>query len=637
MNEKQAYSKITIKSIDNEKRIIHGIASTPALDRDGDIVTPSGAKFTLPIPLLWQHDRSQPVGEVISAKVTDKGIEIVATIAKVDEPPRLKARLDEAWESLKAGLVRGLSIGFTAIKYSFLEENGGIQFDEWDFQELSLVTIPANQEASITAIKSAALGAKSTNKPALRLNKKTVKLKTNINGENMKLLEQIKEFQARLEELKTARQEIVKSAAKDRRTLEGEEIEQFDTLNEEIEQVKGHIARLNMLVEEDKTKAAPVDNKGDKDDPVNGKSSSARIQVLQPKAEKGVAFAQYARLIGIAKGNMFHAQQLAEQKKGSIDQRVNNYIKAAVEAASTDNQQWAGNLIHEGNIVADFVEYLRPQTILGQLESSLRKVPAGVPIDIQTSGGSAQWVGEGKAKPLTKWSYDTTKLEEYKVATIAVITEELLRKSSRAADVMLRDELARAIAARLDTDFIDPAKALVSGISPASITNGASNQASAGIDADINYLIGQIITAGLSVSGVTIVMNSANAFALTRMRDALGNRVYPDMSLNGGKIDGLEVVVSDYAGAIVAALIPSEIYLVDEGGLQLDMSDQASLEMADNPAANSTTPTAAQLVSMWQTNSVAFRAERFINWSRRRAAAVAYVTAADYSQDPDNG
>ncbi|WP_223252110.1 hypothetical protein [Paracoccus mutanolyticus] len=46
-------------------------------------------------------------------------------------------------------------------------------------------------------------------------------------------------------------------------------------------------------------------------------------------------------------------------------------------------------------------------------------------------------------------------------------------------------------------------------------------------------------------------------------------------------------------------------YLEDEGAMQVDKSREASLEMADNPAHNSDTPTGAtSLVSMFQTNSV---------------------------------
>jgi hypothetical protein len=44
----------------------------------------------------------------------------------------------------------------------------------------------------------------------------------------------------------------------------------------------------------------------------------------------------------------------------------------------------------------------------------------------------------------------------------------------------VRDELARAVIERMDVDFIDPAQAAVSNVSPASITNGVPPLSSAG-------------------------------------------------------------------------------------------------------------------------------------------------------------
>lgn len=97
----KAYSTLTVKSVTDtdDERIITGIATTPSTDRDDDILEPTGAKFALPIPLLWQHNHNQPIGEVISATVTDKGIEITAKIAKIADDGKLKDRLDEAWQS----------------------------------------------------------------------------------------------------------------------------------------------------------------------------------------------------------------------------------------------------------------------------------------------------------------------------------------------------------------------------------------------------------------------------------------------------------------------------------------------------------------------------------------------------------
>lgn len=165
----RAYSRLEIKATSdaNGKRTFSGIATTPTPDRDGDIVEPDGAEFQLPIPLLWQHDSTKPIGWVRAARVTAAGIEVDCEIANVAEEGDLKDRLDEVWQSITAKLVGGLSIGFKPLESSRLGETWSYRFLKWLWLELSCVTIPANGDCSVTAIKSAdrkqmaALGRKS--------------------------------------------------------------------------------------------------------------------------------------------------------------------------------------------------------------------------------------------------------------------------------------------------------------------------------------------------------------------------------------------------------------------------------------------------------------------------------------------
>ena len=145
---KKSFGSFEIKSTNDEKRTFKGIASTPNSDRAKDIMVPSGAKFELPLPLLFHHEHSAPIGQVIDAKVTDKGIEVEIHIPEIAEEGNLKARVDEAYQSLKYGLVKGLSVGFLPEwDLAIMLKGGGIQFDEWEWYELSLVTIPCNRES----------------------------------------------------------------------------------------------------------------------------------------------------------------------------------------------------------------------------------------------------------------------------------------------------------------------------------------------------------------------------------------------------------------------------------------------------------------------------------------------------------
>jgi hypothetical protein len=69
----RAYAVLDIKSFDEDQRIIEGVASTPTVDRVGDIVKPRGAKFSLPMPMLWQHRSGEPIGHVCGPRRVTTG------------------------------------------------------------------------------------------------------------------------------------------------------------------------------------------------------------------------------------------------------------------------------------------------------------------------------------------------------------------------------------------------------------------------------------------------------------------------------------------------------------------------------------------------------------------------------------
>ena len=155
-----AYSTFEFKAAPADgsgKRKFTGIASTPSTDSMGDIVEPRGMEIILPTPLLWQHRSSEPIGWVRAARVSDKGIEVDCEVAEIsaEDSADLKAELDKRWAQLKTGLVRGLSIGFTAIESARIEGTYGFRYIRSKLMELSTVTIPANSDCSLTAIKSA--------------------------------------------------------------------------------------------------------------------------------------------------------------------------------------------------------------------------------------------------------------------------------------------------------------------------------------------------------------------------------------------------------------------------------------------------------------------------------------------------
>ncbi len=179
----RAYSLLTIKAVDERKRVITGIATTPTVDRVGDIIEPLGCRFVNPLPFLWQHDHSKPIGTCNFGTPTANGIPFTATLAHPDTVTSvtLKERFAEAWDSISTGLVRATSIGFRPIEYSHID-GGGVRFTETEVFELSAVTIPAQAEAIIDQVKSAQrrsspvvgvrLGSRASQHSVVRLNEK---------------------------------------------------------------------------------------------------------------------------------------------------------------------------------------------------------------------------------------------------------------------------------------------------------------------------------------------------------------------------------------------------------------------------------------------------------------------------------
>lgn len=638
----RAYSLMQVKAVNEDSREITGIASTPEPDRYGDIVDPAGVKFTLPLPLLWQHWHDEPIGQVTEAKVTDAGIEIKAKLVKpgADMPSQLVARLDEAWASIKTGLVRGLSIGFKPIEYSFIDD-GGIRFISWEWYELSAVTVPANGDCSIQSVKSidrkflAASGNKKTVvKSSLSAGATATNTKKGTNS--MNIAEQIKSFEAKRAALAASLSDIMSKAADEGRTLDAEETESYDNTSTEIKAVDEHLKRLRDMEGNMASTAKPV-SKAANGEVTTVKAGAPGIIRVEQKLEKGIAFARFAKALAAANGSRSEALEIA-RKQYPDDAKLHHVLKAAVGAGTTTDPKWAGALVEYQEYALDFVEFLRPQTIIGRFGQggipALRQVPFNIRIPAQTSGGSANWVGQGKAKPLTKFDFESITFSFAKVAAIAVLTDELIRFSNPAADALVRNALAEAVIARLDTDFINPAKAEVANISPASVTNGIAAIPSTGDpDADAEAAFAQFVSNNLQPTGGVWIMSSTNALALSMKKNALGQKMYPEMTLLGGTFQGLPAIVSQYAGTNLTLLNAPDIYLADDGGVAVDMSREASLEMESEPTGDSITPTGTELVSMFQTNSVAIRAERWINWKRRRTAAVAVISGVNYSSN----
>ena len=170
---------------------------------------------------------------------------------------------------------------------------------------------------------------------------------------------------------------------------------------------------------------------------------------------------------------------------------------------------------------------------------NVTRVPFRVPLFTQSSGATAYWVGEGKPKPLTQWRPAGPRWSHARWRHIAVATMELLRDSSPAADGLIRSELGEAVRERQDIDFIDPGKAAVTDVSPASILNGVSAIPSSGssaedVRADMMALFASFLAGNNAPATGVWIMGAETALALSLMQNPLGQTEFDGIGMAGG-------------------------------------------------------------------------------------------------------
>lgn len=154
MTTEKAWSLLEVKSVSDEQRTVSGWATTPTVDRVADVVEPSGMVMRGPVKLHLYHKHDMPVGTVTFGKPTKDGVPFEATIPDVLEAGTVRERVNEAWHSIKYRLLDAVSIGFKPIEAEPIQGSYGTRFKKWELLELSLVGVPANPDAVITAFKS---------------------------------------------------------------------------------------------------------------------------------------------------------------------------------------------------------------------------------------------------------------------------------------------------------------------------------------------------------------------------------------------------------------------------------------------------------------------------------------------------
>lgn len=169
---KLEFKSVQVESV-SDKGTFEGVASPYGnIDNGNDrVVSTIGKKNDgKTVPLLWQHDRHKPIGEL---KLFDgkMGMQCKGQffLDKDADGEYMIPQAAEAYLLAKKGVLK-LSIGYNINDYGFKQENGRTirELKDIDIKEVSCVTFPMNEEAVISNVKEE--GGQNMKKKILSLN-----------------------------------------------------------------------------------------------------------------------------------------------------------------------------------------------------------------------------------------------------------------------------------------------------------------------------------------------------------------------------------------------------------------------------------------------------------------------------------
>jgi HK97 family phage major capsid protein len=357
-------------------------------------------------------------------------------------------------------------------------------------------------------------------------------------------------------------------------------------------------------------------------------------------APKGLSFARYCAALAHAQGRTDEAADYAARTWGHTSPPA-IICRAAASPGTIADATWGSPLAQYQVAAAEFVEALRPRTVLGRL-TGVRRVPLRTKIPRTTAGSTAQWVGEQLMTPVSVMAFDTITLDPFKISGIVVSTAELVKFSQPGADALIREDLLAGCAKFADTALLDPALPGETGVSPASITNGATTIVSSGstalqIASDLKSLFNVLADAGINFIAPYLICSPRTAIALSLKMDTAGVPSFPGVTAAGGVLAGVPLLVSanltnsgdSPLGSIIVLVDAAELIVGEEpNATTLDQSTEAMVQLSTTP---DSPPAASTLFSsLWQLDLQGWRVVRTINWKLRRSGAVAMLTGVNY-------
>lgn len=287
----------------------------------------------------------------------------------------------------------------------------------------------------------------------------------------------------------------------------------------------------------------------------------------------------------------------------------------------------------------DYFAEVEKTSIVQQIAKKVPMGPTGISIPHWTGTVQANWVGETEQKPLTKGAFGKQELKPTKIAVIFAESAEVVRLNPMNYIGTMKTKIAEAFALAFDAatiqgtnkpsafqGYLAQTTKEVSLVDPGGAGVASSNNAYDALTGGLELLT----NAGKKWTGT--LLDDESEVNFLKAKDTVGRPLFIESTytdqvvpLRSGRILNRSVVMNDHvaSGATGSRVLGymgdfSKCIWGQIGGISFDVTDQATLDFGE--------PGSPNLISLWQHNMVAVRAEAEFAWLCNDTSAFVKLT-----------
>jgi hypothetical protein len=269
-------------------------------------------------------------------------------------------------------------------------------------------------------------------------------------------------------------------------------------------------------------------------------------------------------------------------------------------------------------IVQGWINSLAAYGIFDKMLPSMVQVPLQPgTVGAVTVGATAYSVSEGGMKPMSRLTLSGAATAIQKGHVAVTYSQEVARSILLSTTNFVSDELRRALAVNVDSQFIAN---MISDITPLA----SSSTTGAGLRSDVEWALRQV---RLDPNSKPFIVTTPQICETLSMMSNSGAPCFPELGPLGGFLaPGLPVLTSDITTGLVVLIDASRIAAAS-GDVVLQEFTEGSPQMNDAP--DSPPSASTPFVSLWQMNEIGIRCERYFLAQKLRTDATAAILSSN--------